>query len=266
MAALNPSAHGAPASSTAPAGGDHLGAVSAEAARAVATPIVALDFADVDQARRMVTTLGRDCRFYKVGLELFTAAGPDVVRWLRDQGCDVFLDLKFHDIPATMAGAAGSAARLGVRLLTVHAAAGPDGVRAAADAAGADCGVLAVTVLTSLDAATLGAVWGRGGDLEMDAEVLRLAALSADAGAHGIVCSGLEVAAVRARFGERLAPLVPGIRLAGGAAHDQARVVTPAAAAAAGARYLVLGRAVTAAADPVAAMREVHRQLGAVSS
>lgn len=234
----------------------------AGAAPTAAIPIVALDVADLAAARYLVGALGDSCRFYKVGLQLFTAEGPEVVRWLRGEGCDVFLDLKFHDIPATMAGAARSAARLGVRLLTVHAAAGPAGVRAAVEAAGSECGVLAVTILTSLDAPALGSVWGRGGAVDVEAEVLRLAGLAADAGAHGVVCSGLEARAVRREHGSRLAPLVPGIRLAGGASHDQARVVTPGGAVEAGARYLVLGRAVTATADPAAAMREVWRQLG----
>jgi orotidine-5'-phosphate decarboxylase len=161
-----------------------------------------------------------------------------------------------------MAGAARSAAALDVRLLTVHASADVAGVRSAVEAAGEGCGVLAVTALTSFTPEGLGAVWGRAvPDLEV--EVVRLAGVAVEAGAHGLVCSGHEVAAVRARHGDRLAPLVPGIRLAGGAAHDQARVMTPDAAAAAGARYLVIGRAVTAAADPVAAMREVHRVLAA---
>lgn len=248
MAALNPISASTDPSASAPVRG--------------AVPIVALDVPDARAARDLVERLGPSCRFYKVGLELFTAAGPDVVRWLREEGCDVFLDLKFHDIPATMAGAARSAASLGVKLLTVHAAAGTAGVRAAVEGAGAGCGVLAVTVLTSLDGPTLGTLWGRSGELDMDGEVLRLAHLAADAGAYGIVCSGQEVAAVAAAFGGRLAPLVPGIRLAGGAAHDQARVVTPSAAQAAGARYLVLGRAVTAAADPAAAMARVWSELG----
>lgn len=252
MAAMNSSAPGTGDRAAAPAGG----------ATPRAIPIVALDVPDLEAARRLVGALGPACRFYKVGLELFTAGGPDVVRWLRGEGCDVFLDLKFHDIPATMAGAARSAAGLGVRLLTVHAAAGPTGIRAAVEAAGADSGVLAVTVLTSLDAAALGALWGREGAVSLDAEVLRLAGLAADGGAHGIVCSGHEAAAVRASFGGRLAPLVPGIRLAGGASHDQARVTTPSAAQAAGARYLVLGRAVTAAAEPAAAMARVWSELG----
>ncbi|HEY0972785.1 MAG TPA: orotidine-5'-phosphate decarboxylase [Gemmatimonadales bacterium] len=231
-------------------------------------PIVALDFPDLSGARRMVEALGDSCRFYKVGSELFTAAGPEVVSWLVRRGCDVFLDLKFHDIPATMRGAARSAAALGARLVTVHASAGAAGVAAAVEGAGAGCGVLAVTVLTSFDAAGLASVWGREGEegpFEVEREVLRLSDLAAEAGAHGIVCSGAEAAAVRARHGDRLAPLVPGIRLAGGATHDQARVVTPAAAAAAGARYLVLGRAVTAAADPRAAMQRVSESLASTA-
>lgn len=227
-----------------------------------AVPIVALDVATADAARAMVERLDGACRFYKVGSELFTAAGPEVVRWIRGAGCEVFLDLKFHDIPATMAGAARAAAALDVRLLTVHASAGAAGVRAAVEAAGAGCGVLAVTALTSFTADGIGAVWGRP-VTDLGAEVERLAGLAAEAGAHGVVCSGHEAAAVRARWGDRLAPLVPGIRLAGDAAHDQARVMTPAAAAAAGARYLVLGRAVTAAADPRAAMARVAAELAA---
>ena len=240
--------------------------MSAAGGRAAAVePIVALDVPDGASARRLVEALGDACRFYKVGSQLFTAEGPAIVRWLRDAECDVFLDLKFHDIPATMRGGARSAAALGARLLTVHASAGVEGVRAAVEGAGEGCGVLAVTVLTSLDAATLARTWDRPvGGLSVEAEVLRLAGIAADAGAHGIVCSGQEVGRVRAAYGDRLAPLVPGIRLSGGATHDQARVATPASAAADGARYLVLGRAVTAAPDPAAAMAAVHAELAGV--
>jgi orotidine-5'-phosphate decarboxylase len=235
------------------------------APRAIVEPIVALDVPDLAGARRLVEALADDCRFYKVGSELFTAEGPAVVAWLRGVGRDVFLDLKFHDIPATMAGAARSAAALGVRLLTVHASAGVAGIRAAVEGAGDRCGVLAVTVLTSFDAAGLAAAWGRG-PLDVDREVLRLAALAAEAGAHGVVCSPQEVAAVRGHFGDRLAPLVPGIRLAGGDAHDQARIATPADAARAGARYLVLGRAVTAAPSPRDVMRQISAMLAEAAS
>ena len=224
-------------------------------------PIVALDVPDLDAALQLVRTLGEACRFYKVGSELFTAAGPRVVHALREQGCEVFLDLKFHDIPNTVRAGVRRAGALGARLVTVHASGGREMLAAAVEGAGDACGVLAVTVLTSHDAASLGESWGREVE-DVRAEVLRLARLARDAGAHGIVCSGEEAGAVAAEHGGRLRMLVPGVRLQGGATHDQARVVTPAAARAAGASWIILGRAVTAAPDPAAAMREVHRQLG----
>ncbi|HEU4563913.1 MAG TPA: orotidine-5'-phosphate decarboxylase [Gemmatimonadaceae bacterium] len=222
--------------------------------------IVALDYPSAEPALSLVERLGGACDFYKVGLELFTAAGPRIVLALRELGKEVFLDLKFHDIPNTVAGAARSAARLGARLITVHASGGPEMVKAAVEGAGSECGVLAVTVLTSLDAGALAAAWGREG-VDVSAEVLRLAGIAAGEGAHGIVCSGAEAAAVRERFGERLRLLVPGIRPAGAATQDQARVVTPLEAVRAGASYLVLGRAVTGAADPAVALREIAASL-----
>lgn len=225
-----------------------------------AQPIVALDVPSADDALRLVELLGDRCSFYKVGSELFTREGPGIVRALTGRGCEVFLDLKFHDIPNTVRQSAAAAADMGVRLLTVHASGGPRMLEQAVAGAGNGCGVLAVTVLTSLDAPTLAATWGRE-EVDVLAEVLRLSDLAQTAGAHGIVCSGLEAAAVRSRHGEALRSLVPGIRLGGGAAHDQARVVTPAEAREAGAAYLVLGRAVTAAADPVAAMEQVNAAL-----
>jgi orotidine-5'-phosphate decarboxylase len=233
-----------------------------------ATPIIALDVPSRREARRLAAAVASRCNFFKVGSELFTAAGPDVVRALRGElGAEIFLDLKFHDIPNTVAAAVRSAIGLEVRLVTVHASGGLPMLRAAQqvvlDAPGSGCGLLAVTALTSLEPAVLATAWGRRDAVEMDREVLRLAGLAAEAGLHGIVCGGAEVAAVRATFGDRLAPLVPGIRLAGGATHDQARVMTPAAAQAAGARYLILGRAVTAAADPAAAMEQVLAELRA---
>lgn len=221
--------------------------------------IVALDYPDAAHAMQMVDCLRGQCRFFKVGHELFTAAGPRMVERIIAAGSDVFLDLKFHDIPNTVRGGVRSAASLGARLVTVHAVGGRAMVAAAVEGAregGAEegsCGVLAVTVLTSLTAAAVAESWGRG-EVEVAAEVLRLAGVAADAGAHGVVCSGAEAPLVRERFGAGLATLVPGIRMAGGAAHDQARVVTPEAAVAAGARYLVIGRAVTAAEDPARAM------------
>ena len=233
----------------------------------IATPIVALDVGSASEAIALARRVGPAARWFKVGSELFTAAGPDVVRAIRGElGADVFLDLKFNDIPNTVAGAVRSAARLGARLLTVHASGGRvmlDAAQAAwRDAMGADGGggVLGVTVLTSFDDRGLAAAWGRD-TVEVEEEVVRLAGDALGAGLHGIVCSGAEAARVRAAFGEALALLVPGIRLAGGDAHDQRRVMTPAAAQAAGARYLVLGRAVSAASDPRAAMERVIAEL-----
>ena len=225
-----------------------------------AQAIIALDVPSMDAALAIVARLGDSCHFYKVGSELFTREGPNVVRIIRDRGCDVFLDLKFHDIPNTVRQSAAAAASLGARLITVHASGGQAMVEAAVQGAGPECGVLAVTVLTSLDAPTVEQGWGRK-DVDIGIEVLRLAELAAAAGAHGVVCSGQEVARVRERFGKTLQPLVPGIRLTGGATHDQARVVTPAEAVAAGAAYLVIGRAVTAAPDPVAVLETINASL-----
>jgi orotidine-5'-phosphate decarboxylase len=223
------------------------------------TPIVALDVSTTSAAVAIAIELGSSCQFYKVGSELFAAEGPSVVHALQGMGADVFLDLKFHDIPNTVAGAVRSAAALGVRLVTVHASGGVAMLRAAQQAAGPRCGVLGVTVLTSFDAAGLANAWGRP-RVNVEEEVLRLAGDAADAGLHGVVCSGAEARALAAARPE-LALLVPGIRLAGGETHDQQRVVTPAAAQASGARYVVVGRAVTEAPDPRAVMEQVLREL-----
>src|SRR5215213_1484528 len=137
------------------------------------TPILALDVPTAEDALELVDYFGDLCRFYKVGNELFTAAGPAIVRALRSRGCDVFLDLKFHDIPNTVAGGVRNAAALGARLVTVHAAGGRAMLDAAVTAAGDSCGILAVTVLTSLDGAELAANWGRSDDLDVSVEVLR---------------------------------------------------------------------------------------------
>jgi len=225
-----------------------------------AIPIVALDFPDAERAMTLVQTLDERCRFYKVGSELFTASGADIIQWLRDTGCDVFLDLKFHDIPNTVAGAMRNVAAMGVRLATVHASGGMKMMKAAVEAAGSSCGVLAVTVLTSLDDAQLGEAWGKD-RVDVENEVLRLAELARSAGCHGIVCSGQEAQAVYSRHGSGLKLLVPGIRLAGDSPGDQSRIVTPEAAAAAGASYIVMGRSVTGAKDPRAAMAAVTESL-----
>jgi orotidine-5'-phosphate decarboxylase len=221
-----------------------------------AIPIVALDFPDSQRALTLVQTLDEKCRFYKVGNELFTAAGPEVIQWLRDTGCDVFLDLKFHDIPNTVAGAVRRVAEMGVRLTTVHASGGSKMMASAVEAAGSSCGVLAVTVLTSLDDRLLGEAWGKD-RVDVEDEVLRMAELARSTGVHGIVCSGQEAAAVHSRHGSALKLLVPGIRLRGDSPGDQARVMTPSEAAAAGASYLVIGRSVTTAPDPRVAMQAV---------
>ena len=225
-----------------------------------ATPIVALDVPTLAQAMPLVERLGPG-GFFKVGMELFTAAGPAVVTQLRERGAEVFLDLKFHDIPTTVRGGVRSAARLGARLVTVHASGGLAMLEAAVDGAGEACTVLAVSVLTSMDGAALGEAWGRENVRAAD-EVLRLAALARRAGVPGLVCSGEEAALVRAEHGGALQLLVPGIRLAGGDRHDQTRVVTPAEAQARGARWIILGRAVTQASDPALALARVRDELG----
>ena len=224
------------------------------------TPIVALDFPSADLALRMVESLGDACSFYKVGGELFTASGPQVVQALRALGKDVFLDLKLHDIPNTVRGAARSAAAIGAKLLTVHASGGREMIAAAVEGAGSRCGILGVTILTSLDAATLRSAWGRK-TLEVYGEVLRLAGDCAAEGAHGVVCSGLEASKIGAKYGDKLKLLVPGIRTAGGKVDDQKRAVTAAEAARAGANYMVLGRMITGAEDPRAELLAVMRSV-----
>ena len=227
------------------------------------TPIVALDFSTAADALRLVDALGDSCRFYKVGSELFTAAGPEVVRRIIAGGSDVFLDLKFHDIPNTVRGAVQSAAALGVKLATVHAGGGQAMLEAAAAACDDRVGILAVTVLTSFDDESLARATGRPEVLARQ-EVMRLAEIAAAAGVHGVVCSGAEAGSLHARFGGRLALLVPGIRLAGAEAHDQRRVVTPSQAVSFGARYIVVGRQVTAAPEPRTAMDAVLSDLVSV--
>jgi orotidine-5'-phosphate decarboxylase len=223
-------------------------------------PIVALDFPRADLALAMVERLGDACKFYKVGGELFTAAGPQIVQTLRALGNEVFLDLKLHDIPNTVKGAARSAASIGAKLLTVHATGGREMVQAAVEGAGATCGVLGVTILTSLDAAMLRSAWGRK-SLEVYGEVLRLAGDCAAVGAHGVVCSGLEAQKIGAKYGDKLKLLVPGIRPAGAKSDDQKRTVTAAEAARAGANYIVLGRMITEAKDPASELRSVMKTI-----
>jgi len=225
------------------------------------TPIVALDVKSLGAALSLVERLDQAARYYKVGSELFTRAGPEIVSAIRARQCEVFLDLKFHDIPNTVASAVAAAADMGVAMTTVHASGGMAMLRAAVEAASPECRVVAVSVLTSLDATAVAASWGRSSKVDVQEEVLRLARLAVDAGVGGFVCSGHEAAAVRTELGRQLLLVVPGIRFSEGASHDQARVVTPADAVRAGADYVVVGRAVTAAADPVEAMKRLSAEL-----
>jgi orotidine-5'-phosphate decarboxylase len=214
----------------------------------------ALDFAGWAEAAPFARAIAPEVGMLKVGLELFTAEGPPVVRAAAALGRPVFLDLKLHDIPATVEGAARSAAASGATLLTVHASGGTEMVRAAVRGAGGRVRILAVTVLTSLDGAALDAI-GLAGPAE--AAVIRLARLAVEAGAGGLVCSPHEVAAVRAAVGPGPLLVVPGIRPAGSARDDQARVATPADAVRAGADVIVVGRPLRDAPDPVAAARAI---------
>jgi orotidine-5'-phosphate decarboxylase len=219
---------------------------------------VALDAPDLETAARWAALVAPHVSTLKVGLELYLRYGPDVVASVRGaSGVEVFLDLKLHDIPATVAGAARAVARLRPALLTVHAAAGPAAIRAAADAA-PDARIVAVTVLTSLGEPDLTRI-GLAGPVSDAAR--RLAALAVAAGARGLVCSPHEVAAVRAEVGHDIMLITPGVRPAGSAAHDQARVATPEEALRAGADLLVIGRPITGAADPGAAASAIAASL-----
>lgn len=226
-------------------------------------PILALDVPRAADALALVERLPR-AEWVKVGLQLYTAEGPEIVRALRARGRRIFLDLKLHDIPNTVAGAVASARELEVDLLTVHASGGEAMLRAAAEAAAGQAAprLLAVTVLTSFTPAGLATAWGRDA-LDVQQEVVRLARLSHDFGVPGVVASVQEAAAIRAALGDSLEILTPGIRLAGDSPGDQARVATPAEAIRLGSDYLVLGRTVTAAADPAEAFDQVLREIGA---
>jgi orotidine-5'-phosphate decarboxylase len=219
---------------------------------------VALDAPDLETAARWADLVTPHVSTVKVGLELYLRYGPEVVASIRGaSGVRVFLDLKLHDIPATVAGAARAVARLRPQLLTVHAAGGPAMIRAAVDAA-AGTPIAAVTVLTSLPGADLERIGVTG---TMSDWVLRLATLAVEAGASGLVCSPREVAAVRAAVGTDITLITPGVRPFGTDAHDQARVATPEEALDAGADLLVIGRAITAAPDPGAAAAAIAASL-----
>jgi orotidine-5'-phosphate decarboxylase len=223
--------------------------------------IVALDVSTAAAAQKIVAAVGDSALTYKVGMQLYTAEGPRVVRDLVASGRRVFLDLKYHDIPTTVAAAVHEAAQLGVSMLTVHAAGGARMLHAAVGAAHANNPallVLGVTVLTSLDESEMEKVGFRG---TVRDEVLRLAALALNNGCKGIVTSARETAAVRAELGHNFAIVTPGVRPAGSRHADQARVATPAEAIAAGASHIVVGRPITEAADPAAAARAILGQI-----
>jgi len=222
---------------------------------------VALDFPGGVDALRLVDRLSpRDCGL-KVGKELFVGAGPDLVRELVRRGFAVFLDLKFHDIPNTVASACAAAARLGVAILDVHAAGGKAmmmAAREAIDHSPAKPLLVAITVLTSLDD---GDMRDLGIDASPEAHALRLAQLAQGCGLDGVVCSAQEAPALRAACGDAFKLVTPGIRPADAAKDDQARIVTPEAAIRAGADYLVIGRPVTQSADPVRALATINESL-----
>ncbi|MGD8866080.1 MAG: orotidine-5'-phosphate decarboxylase [Gemmatimonadales bacterium] len=219
--------------------------------------IVALDVANRKAALDLVEALGSEATFYKVGAQLFAEEGPDLLGELRKRDKRVFLDLKFHDIPNTVAGGVRAAVRHGADMLTVHASGGAAMLAAARDAAGDDGPmIVAVTLLTSLAAEDVEQVFGRAPSSLVD-EVVRLAGLAAAAGLPGVVASPTEVKSIKRSYGEGLKVVTPGIRLAGDDPGDQTRYATPEAAARAGADFIVVGRSITAAQDPEAAFKEV---------
>jgi len=224
--------------------------------------IVALDVESAAEAIELTSRLAGPIGWVKVGMTLFYAEGPDVVRALRELGMRVFVDLKLHDIPHQVAGAARSLVRVGADMLTVHASGGSAMLSAAVDAVTDEAtalgvarpSVAAVTVLTSLDSDALAEL---GVDRSAEQQVRALTSLAAAAGCDGVVCSPHETSAVRAVLGPDALVVTPGIRPAGTDAGDQARIATPSAALAAGASHLVIGRPITAAADPLAAVRTI---------
>jgi orotidine-5'-phosphate decarboxylase len=228
--------------------------------------IIALDVSRASEAQKIVTQIGDAASTYKVGKQLFTAEGPQVVRDLVASGRKVFLDLKFHDIPNTVSGAVSSAAALGVSMLTVHASGGTKMLKAAAEAAANSSSkplVLAVTVLTSLndiDLQELGLPVGVGD------QVLRLAGIARNAGCTGIVASAHEASSIRRNLGEGFPIVTPGVRPAGSDVGDQARVVTPAEAFKAGATHIVVGRPVTGAPNPAEAAKRVWQEWEAAAT
>lgn len=220
--------------------------------------IIALDLPDIETAQQTVDAIGEAAAFYKIGYQLIPAGGIELSRRLSDAGKKVFLDFKFHDIGATVERGVKSVRRLGADFLTVHAE--PDVLKGAVEGRGDDkrLKILAVTVLTSLDQASLKRV---GIAMAIEDLVLKRAEFAAEAGADGVVASAREAAAIKARFGDALVIVTPGVRPAGAAANDQKRVATPAEAITAGADYLVVGRPIVAASDPKSAAEAILREI-----
>ncbi len=224
--------------------------------------IVALDVPTLPEMLQVVDDLGDAVSFYKVGLEIYTAEGPDVVKHLKDRGKRVFLDLKLHDIPRTVAHAVTAASRHGVDLLTIHSVGGRTMIAAAATAAreaGAEGPqLLAITTLTSLDQSDLTDI---GVTRDLETHTLALGGFAVRSGAHGLVCSPLEVAAMRRHVGEEALLVTPGVRPAGAAVGDQKRIATPADASRGGATHLVIGRPIVQAPDRRAAAQAIRDEL-----
>ncbi|MGI9089170.1 MAG: orotidine-5'-phosphate decarboxylase [Chthoniobacterales bacterium] len=220
--------------------------------------IVALDFPEAAQALDLVHDLAGEISIFKIGLQLYTAAGPEIVRAVAAGGAKIFLDLKLHDIPNTVAKAIQAAAGLGVQMLTIHLSGGRQMIEAAVAAAPNELLLLGVTVLTSSDETTLRET---GVSRGVEEQALALAQLGADAGVGGLIASSQEVRSLRARLGAKIKIITPGVRPAGAAANDQKRFSTPREAIANGADYLVIGRPITANADPRAAVREILAEL-----
>jgi orotidine-5'-phosphate decarboxylase len=209
--------------------------------------IVALDVSTAVEAQKLVGCLGESVALYKLGMQLYTAEGPRLVRELISSGRKVFLDLKYHDIPNTVAAAVAEAAKLGVSLLTVHATGGRKMLQSAVEAAGSGPKVLAVTVLTSMQEHELSSIGVGGRLLE---HVVNLAGVALEAGCSGVVSAAGELPTLRARFGDRFLAVTPGVRPREAGHQDQARVATPAEAIRAGATHLVVGRPIIQAARP----------------